>query len=149
MSTRHPETETTVTVGATEALFSVIQAVIGPSDEAIVFDPAYDSYEPAVRLAGGRCVIFWGAGLEGKPLLRALQGAGVNTPYVVEMDERKIGNVIHGAAVIGLPRLDAALAERPDALVLVAVGVPTARPLIRAALCDRQLREGNDFFFLC
>jgi methionine transaminase len=33
-----------------------IQAVIGAGDEAIIFDPAYDAYEPAVRLAGGRCV---------------------------------------------------------------------------------------------
>jgi methionine transaminase len=51
-----PESEITVTVGATEALFSAIQASVGPGDEAIVFDPAYDSYDPAVRLAGARCV---------------------------------------------------------------------------------------------
>lgn len=51
-----PEPEITVTVGATEALYSAIQAVVAPGDEVIVFDPAYDSYEPAVRLAGGRCV---------------------------------------------------------------------------------------------
>jgi methionine aminotransferase len=51
-----PLEEITVTVGATEALYSAIQAVIGPGDEAIAFDPAYDSYEPAVRLAGGRCL---------------------------------------------------------------------------------------------
>src|SRR5262249_40815206 len=51
-----PETQVTVTLGATEAIYSVIQAVVGPGDEAIAFDPAYDSYEPAVRLAGGRCV---------------------------------------------------------------------------------------------
>ncbi len=51
-----PESEITITLGATEAIFSAVQAVIGTGDEAIVFDPAYDSYEPAVRLAGGRCV---------------------------------------------------------------------------------------------
>ncbi len=51
-----PDSEVTVTLGATEAIYSAIQAVIGPGDEAIAFDPAYDSYEPAVRLAGGRCV---------------------------------------------------------------------------------------------
>src|SRR5256885_9239153 len=45
-----------ITLGATEAIFSAVQAVIGAGDEAIAFDPAYDSYEPAVRLAGGRCV---------------------------------------------------------------------------------------------
>jgi len=51
-----PETCVTITLGATEAIYSAIQAVVGPGDEAIAFDPAYDSYEPAVRLAGGRCV---------------------------------------------------------------------------------------------
>jgi methionine aminotransferase len=53
---RDPESEITVTLGATEAIFSAIQAVVGAGDEVIAFDPAYDSYEPAVRLAGGRCV---------------------------------------------------------------------------------------------
>ena len=52
----NPDTEITITCGGTEAIFDAIQAVIGAGDEAIVFDPAYDSYDPAVRLAGGRCV---------------------------------------------------------------------------------------------
>lgn len=51
-----PQDEITITLGATEAIFSAVQAVIGAGDEAIAFDPAYDSYEPAVRLAGGRCL---------------------------------------------------------------------------------------------
>jgi methionine aminotransferase len=51
-----PESQITVTLGATEAIYSAIQAVVGPGEEAIAFDPAYDSYDPAVRLAGGRCV---------------------------------------------------------------------------------------------
>lgn len=51
-----PETEVTVTSGATEALFDAIQAVVIQGDEVIVFDPAYDSYEPAVQLAGGTTV---------------------------------------------------------------------------------------------
>lgn len=50
------DSQITVTLGATEAIYSGIQAVVGPGDEVIAFDPAYDSYEPAVRLAGGRCV---------------------------------------------------------------------------------------------
>ena len=49
-----PGTEITVTCGGTEALYDAIQAVLGPGDEAIIFDPAYDAYDPAVRLAGGR-----------------------------------------------------------------------------------------------
>ncbi len=48
--------EVTVTSGATEALFDAIQASVGAGDEVIVFDPAYDSYEPAIRLAGGKAV---------------------------------------------------------------------------------------------
>ena len=51
-----PQEEVSVTCGGTEALYDAIQAVIGPGDEAIIFDPAYDAYEPAIRLAGGRCV---------------------------------------------------------------------------------------------
>lgn len=50
------DTEVTITPGATEAIFCAIQAVIHAGDEVIVFDPAYDSYEPSVELAGGRCV---------------------------------------------------------------------------------------------
>lgn len=49
-------TEITVCNGATEGLFSSIQAIVRPGDEVIVFDPAYDSYEPAITLAGGRTV---------------------------------------------------------------------------------------------
>ncbi|MDF3928717.1 pyridoxal phosphate-dependent aminotransferase [Pseudomonas putida] len=48
--------EVTITPGATEAIFCAIQAVVHAGDEVIVFDPCYDSYEPSVELAGGRCV---------------------------------------------------------------------------------------------
>src|SRR5512134_756277 len=51
-----PETELTVTCGGAESIYSAIQAMVGPGDEAIVFDPAYDAYDPAIRLAGGRCI---------------------------------------------------------------------------------------------
>ncbi|EQD50024.1 aminotransferase class I and II, partial [mine drainage metagenome] len=51
-----PGSEITITQGATEAIYSGIQAVVGPGDEVIGFDPAYDAYEPAVRLAGARCI---------------------------------------------------------------------------------------------
>lgn len=53
---RDPESQITITSGATEALFSTIAALVAPGDDVIVFDPAYDSYDPAVRLAGGHCV---------------------------------------------------------------------------------------------
>ena len=45
-----------MTSGATEALFCAIHAVVRPGDEVILLEPAYDSYEPAVELAGGRAV---------------------------------------------------------------------------------------------
>jgi methionine aminotransferase len=51
-----PETEITITCGGTESIYSAIQAVVTPGSEAVVFDPAYDAYDPAVRLAGGRCI---------------------------------------------------------------------------------------------
>jgi len=50
-----PASEITVTPGATEALFCAITAVVHSRDEVIVFDPAYDTYEPAVTLNGGHC----------------------------------------------------------------------------------------------
>lgn len=50
------EREITITLGATEAVFSAVQALVHPGDEVILFDPSYDSYAPAVLLAGGRPV---------------------------------------------------------------------------------------------
>ena len=49
-----PGREVTITAGATEALFAAIQAVVHAGDEVVVLDPSYDSYAPAVQLAGGR-----------------------------------------------------------------------------------------------
>jgi len=49
----NPDSEITVTSGATEALFAAISVVVHPGDEVIMFDPSYDSYEPAVLLNQG------------------------------------------------------------------------------------------------
>jgi hypothetical protein len=100
-------------------------------------------------LAGGRTVLFWGAGLEGKPLMHALRGRGCPIPAVVDLHPRKLGNRIHGAAVVPPAALPALVARHPGALVLVAVGVPAARAEIRAALAPLGLSEGEGFFFLC
>lgn len=51
-----PLTEITITPGATIGIFSVIQAIINPDDEVIIFDPSYDSYAPSVQLVGGKAV---------------------------------------------------------------------------------------------
>ncbi len=48
-----PETEITVTAGATEAIFAAITAVVQPGDEVILFEPAYDAYVPIIRLSHG------------------------------------------------------------------------------------------------
>ena len=52
-ATYNPESEITVTGGATEGLFAAISAVINPGDEVIIFEPAYDAYVPVIRLNGG------------------------------------------------------------------------------------------------
>lgn len=49
----NPESEITVVPGATEGIYCAITALVRPGDEVIVFDPCYDSYEPAVHLSGG------------------------------------------------------------------------------------------------
>ena len=46
------ENEITVTSGATEAIFNAVQATVTAGDEVIIFDPAYDCYEPAILMAG-------------------------------------------------------------------------------------------------
>jgi methionine aminotransferase len=49
----HPESEVTVTAGATQAIFTAISAFVQPNDEVIIFEPAYDCYAPSVKLQGG------------------------------------------------------------------------------------------------
>ena len=51
-----PADEITVLPGATCGIFCAVMASVRPGDEVIVLDPCYDSYEPAVQLAGGRAV---------------------------------------------------------------------------------------------
>ncbi len=51
-----PDSEVTVTSGATEAIFAAIAALVRAGEEVIVFDPAYDCYEPAIELQGARAV---------------------------------------------------------------------------------------------
>jgi len=48
-----PETEVTVTSGATEGIFALLMALLNPGDEVIVFEPCYDSYAPSITMAGG------------------------------------------------------------------------------------------------
>jgi methionine aminotransferase len=71
--------EITVTAGATQALTTAILCAVHPGDEVIVIEPAYDSYAPAVRLAGGVVVpVAMRLGSEG--------GDGVDAGYSVPWD---------------------------------------------------------------
>jgi methionine aminotransferase len=64
-----PDSEITITAGATEALMSAILASVHPGDEVIVLEPAFDSYVPAIRLAGGQ------------PVFVALEEPGYRVPW--------------------------------------------------------------------
>lgn len=52
-ATYHPETEITITAGATQGIYTSIAAFINKGDEVIVFEPAYDCYIPAIEVHGG------------------------------------------------------------------------------------------------
>ncbi len=52
----NPDTEITVTAGATQGLYTAIAAVVREGDEVIIIEPAYDSYVPAIELNGGKPV---------------------------------------------------------------------------------------------
>ena len=52
-ATYDPETEVTITSGATEAIFDAVASVVHPGDEVIVLEPCYDSYVPGIELNGG------------------------------------------------------------------------------------------------
>lgn len=54
--TYDPNTEITVTAGATQGIITAILAVVHPGDEVIVLEPCYDSYVPNIELAGGSAV---------------------------------------------------------------------------------------------
>lgn len=54
----NPETEVTITAGGTQAIFTAILSVIREDDEVILFAPAYDSYVPAIELAGGKAIYY-------------------------------------------------------------------------------------------
>ena len=89
-----------------------------------------------------RCdeVILWGAGQEGKAWRRALAAEGIAVGGWIEVDRRKLGQVIHGAPVRPVASL------RPGgAPVLVTIGAKGAREQVRAFAAARGLVEGRDF----
>ncbi len=92
-------------------------------------------------LAGAREVALWGAGETGRAFAAALAAEGVAVALFLEVDRRKIGRRVRGAPVLSFEE-----AERARGLpLLVAVGAPGARPLIRAELARRGFAELRDF----
>ncbi|MCT4630759.1 methionine aminotransferase [Winogradskyella sp.] len=55
-STYHPEKEITITAGATQAIYTIISAFVNVNDEVIIFKPAYDCYQPAIEVNGGKTI---------------------------------------------------------------------------------------------
>ncbi len=92
-------------------------------------------------LAGRREVALWGAGETGRAFARALGREGIGVALFVEVDPRKIGRRALGAEVISFEAV-----ERARGLpLLVAVGAPGARDLIRAELRRRGFEELRDY----
>ena len=59
MTTGHrydPDTEITITAGATQGILSTVLALVHPGDDVIVLEPCYDSYGPSITLAGGNTI---------------------------------------------------------------------------------------------
>ncbi|MCM2332649.1 MAG: glycosyltransferase [Anaeromyxobacteraceae bacterium] len=92
-------------------------------------------------LRGAREVALWGAGETGRAFSDALAAEGLRVVTFVEVDRKKIGRTIRGAPVISWEGVEA-LRGLP---LLVAVGAPGARALIRAELAKRGFEEPRDF----
>lgn len=92
-------------------------------------------------LAGRSQVALWGAGETGKAFADALAREGISVALFVEVDRRKIGRTVRGAPVVGYEDVG-----RTRGLpLLVAVGAPGARDLIRAELARAGFRELEDY----
>jgi glycosyltransferase involved in cell wall biosynthesis len=92
-------------------------------------------------LAGRREVALWGAGETGKAFADALLREGIRVALFVEVDRRKVGRTVRGAPVVGYEEVSRARGLP----LLVAVGAPGARELIRAELGRAGFREVEDY----
>lgn len=89
----------------------------------------------------GRSIVIWGAGPVGKRFARALHDAGYQVSAFIDLDPRKIGQIVHDAPVLG-PR---DVPSAGTAYILAAVGRPEARNDIRRVLYDRGHRDPEHF----
>ncbi len=108
-----PDTEITVTAGATQAIFTALGAIVRPGDEVVIIDPAYDCYAPTVELFGGTPVhVRLGTDMKFDasalrqaitPRTRVLM---INTPHnpagtiLRDADMRAIANILRGTDII-------------------------------------------------
>ena len=110
----HPETEITITAGATQAIFTIVSAFIHPGDEVIILKPAYDCYEPAVEVNGGKVVPIQLKAPDYKVNWKAVENAitpktrmlFINTPHnptgtILEEDDMlELQRILEGANII-------------------------------------------------
>ncbi|SFE94435.1 methionine aminotransferase [Thermophagus xiamenensis] len=112
----NPETEITITAGATQALFTTITALIREGDEVVVFEPACDSYVPAIEINGGRPVFVPLKGTDfhidweevQKLITSNTRMIIINTPHsptgmvFSELDMLRLQKIINGTRIIVL-----------------------------------------------
>ena len=111
----HPETEVTVTAGATQAIFTAILATVAEGDEVIIFTPAY-CYEPAIELVGAKAIYIK---LEGpayridweqvkKVISQRTRMVIINTPHnptgtiMSAQDMQKLEKILHNTDILVL-----------------------------------------------
>ncbi len=108
-----PETQITITAGATQALFATITALIREGDEVLIFEPAYESYVPAIEINGGKPVyvtlkgpdfhIDWGE--VQKIITSNTRMIIINTPHnptgkvFTELDMLRLQKIINGTRI--------------------------------------------------
>lgn len=110
----HPETDITITVGATQAIFTIVSTFVKPGDEVIILKPAYDCYEPAIELQGGKVVpvqlnapdykVDWNA--VQKAITPKTKMLFINTPHnptgtiLEEKDLKEVERILEGTDII-------------------------------------------------
>lgn len=112
----HPETEITLTAGATQAIYTAIASTVYAGDEVIIFKPAYDCYEPTVKAHGGIPVLLQLEGPEFKINWEAFSMALsprtrmviINTPHnpsgtiLKETDLKKLEEILRPTNILVL-----------------------------------------------
>lgn len=108
-----PDTEITITAGATQAIFTVFAAVVRPGDEVVLVDPSYDSYAPGVELFGGTPVhvqlgtdMAFDAEAVRKAITPKTRLLLINTPHnpagriLREADMQAVADLLHGTDIL-------------------------------------------------